>query len=173
MIQNKPSNHLSYYMSFQGQNNNLVRFTTFSCYRRLPFLRDDRACIQFLQVLSELRQTNSFKLYGYVLMPEHVHLVLHPQEGEKAGLLIGQLKGVTSRRFFQLHHGNDKHVFWNKRCYDNSCRTTEDVKQKIEYCHNNPVKRGLITQPNEWKWSSFNWYNGKRNELIEMDEIGV
>jgi putative transposase len=51
-------------------------FLTFSCYRRLPYLCDAPSRTVFLKVLEELRERHRFFLFGYVLMPEHVHLLL-------------------------------------------------------------------------------------------------
>jgi hypothetical protein len=56
-----------------------------------------------------------------------------------------------------------------RRCYDNNCRTSERVREKIEYCHNNPVVRKLVSAPGQWQWSSYNWYIGKRDVPIRID----
>ncbi|MFH2035662.1 MAG: transposase [Candidatus Zixiibacteriota bacterium] len=120
------------------------------------------------------RNKYNFKLYGYVIMPDHVHLVLHPQTPIKLGLVIREIKSRTARRYFQEYsfdHKQEKHVFWQLRCYDHNCRTTETVIEKIYYCHNNPVVRGLVKHPGDWNYSSFNWMNGKYDVPIIMDEI--
>jgi hypothetical protein len=66
--------------------------------------------------------------------------------------------------------GEVRVAFWQIRCYDHDCRTSEIVREKIEYCHKNPVVRGLVNDPAEWQWSSYNWYAGFRNVPISMDE---
>jgi putative transposase len=45
------------------------------------------------------------------------------------------------------------------------------VKEKIEYCHKNPVTRGLVLTPGDWKWSSYNWYEGQSDVPIRMDDF--
>jgi len=58
------------------QTEGSYHFITFSCYRRLPYLNDDPARIVFEEILERLRQRHQFYVFGYVLMPEHVHLLL-------------------------------------------------------------------------------------------------
>jgi len=118
------------------------------------------------------RNRHSFKLLGYVLMPEHVHLVIYPLPDTRVGYLIGAIKSHMAKRYFtsaDINSGNFLNVFWQKRCYDHNCRTVSTVKEKINYSHNNPVKRGLVKSPGEWLWSSYNWYCGKRDVLISID----
>ena len=47
------------------------------------------------------------------------------------------------------------------------------VVEKINYCHNNPVKVGLISEPGQWSWSSYNWYNGANEVPLEVDGVEV
>jgi len=115
-------------------------------------------------------------------MPEHVHLVLHPPDGLRLGQWIGELKSRSARKIFAAGHpdgrrlsvGNSdeqRNQFWQARCYDHNCRTPETVKEKIEYCHKNPVTRGLVAAPEDWPWSSFRYYSGDRDVPIDMDDF--
>ena len=67
--------------------------------------------------------------------------------------------------------GEIRLAFWQAQCYDHNCRTFETVKEKIMYCHKNPVARGLVTDPGDWIWSSYNWYEGQVDVPLAMDEI--
>ena len=130
----------------------------------------------FAEQLKISRANKGFKLLGYVFMPEHIHLVITPEPDTKVGLLIGALKMRIAKKYFQLEHAGTPDipdVFWQKRCYDHNCRTIDTVKEKINYCHNNPVKRGLVDSPADWIWSSYNWYCGKRDVPILMDSIEI
>lgn len=151
-----------------------ARFVTFSCFRRLPGLKDARAKGILIRHLDETRRKHGFKLLGYVIMPEHVHLVLFPPDGMKLGLVIREIKSRTAREHFaktKIGHPGATRVFWEPRCYDHNCRSLESVNEKIEYCHYNPVKRGLVTAPAEWAWSSHNWYQGITDVPIQIDPI--
>jgi hypothetical protein len=92
----------------------------------------------------------------------------------RLGLVIGEIKSRTAREFFaqsKIGQFGTTRVFWEPRCYDHNCRSSESVNEKIEYCHHNPVKRGLVADPGAWKWSSYNWYQGITDVPIQMDPM--
>ncbi len=164
---------------------NVVRFITFSCYRRLPLLSDDDNKRIFIDILNQYRHKYNIKIYGYVIMPEHVHLVLHPPEGLKLGEIIGKLKGLASHEIAakglkQIAEGKSigrelivppPGAFWQRRCYDHNCRLQKTIMEKIQYCHKNPVVRGLVETPGDYFWSSYNWYMGVEDVPIDMDPM--
>jgi putative transposase len=73
-------------------------FLTFSCYHRLPHLADDTSRIIFLETLEQVRRKHQFYLFGYVLMPEHVHLLLTEPKLHRLDTTMSALKGETSKR---------------------------------------------------------------------------
>jgi len=101
----------------------------------------------------------------------------------KLGPVIGKFKSksagkIISEKILDLpddcrvfKNGRERSAFWQPRCYDHNCRTRETVLEKIEYCHNNPVKRRLASEPGQWRWSSYNWYAGMSDVPLVMDEI--
>ena len=62
-------------------------------------------------------------------------------------------------------------MFWDKRCYDHNCRSPQTVVEKIRYCHNNPVTRGLVSDPAEWKWSSYNAQLGRPDVPLTVQPV--
>ena len=163
----------------------MARFVTFSCYHRFRLLTSPAVIQVFLDELDGVRSRHSLRLFGYVIMPEHVHLVLWPPDRLKLGVVIGQLKSLSARRMLPLlqnrrgstldrlevkRGGENRIAFWQIRCYDHNCRTPETVREKIVYCHKNPVVRGSVSDPADWRWSSFNWYAGREDVPISMDE---
>ncbi len=153
-----------------------ARFITFSCYRRHKYLSDENSILILLDQLRKLRFDCAINILGYVIMPDHVHLVLYPTNVTKLGVLIGQLKGrsahaIIGSRKDIYKRSNGQPAVWQRRCFDHNCRTPEIVIEKIQYCHNNPVKKGLVDTPDEWPWSSYGWYNGDKNALLEIDGI--
>jgi putative transposase len=156
-------------------NLNTARFVTFSCYHSRKYFDKPEIYNLFIEHLKLLRNKHGFKLYGYVIMPDHVHMVLYPQPDTKMGYLIRELKSKMAREYFSKYckNNSDNNVFWQKRCYDHNCRTPEIVVEKINYCHNNPVRAGLTSEPSEWEWSSYNWYTGKNDVPIVMDKLDV
>jgi putative transposase len=152
----------------------LARFVTFSTYRRIRALEDDQLKQIVVDELKSLRTKHGIKIHGYVLMPDHVHLVLHPPDGQELGRKIGELKSLAARRYFAgqgLWPDAETRILWQRRCYDHNCRNTDSVIEKINYCHNNPVNKGLVTDPGEWRWSSFNWYQGREDCPLEIDSV--
>ena len=80
------------------QHEGHLHFITFSCYRRLPYLDDDHARICFEGILELCRQRRRFAVHGYVLMPEHVHLLVSEPEVRSLESTLCVLKGETSKR---------------------------------------------------------------------------
>jgi len=165
---------------------NTVRFVTFSCYHNYNLFKTSETKNIFVVNLNKLRNKYKYKLYGYVIMPNHVHLILHPPDEDKIGIFIGALKSITAREILNLWRSKDlklfnklkidkdgksRFAFWQRRYYDHNCRTSETIIEKINYCHNNPVKQGLVEDPPQWHWSSYRWYNGMDNVAIEMDRL--
>jgi REP element-mobilizing transposase RayT len=116
-------------------------------------------------------------------MPEHVHFVLHPPDEVQMGPMVGELKSRSAREILarwrrksdsrlqrlQKPRTEGEYRFWQPRCYDHNCRTPETVREKIEYCHKNPVNRGLVVNMGDWRWSSYGWYEGVEDVALEID----
>jgi putative transposase len=132
-------------------------FLTFSCYHRLPKLNDDRARIVFEQTLEGIRRRHRFFVFGYVLMPEHVHLLLSEPTVYRLATSLSVLKGETAKT---LKYGTAP--FWQTRYYDFNVLTQVKFVEKLRYIHRNPVTRGLVEKPEDWPWSSFrHWARGE------------
>ena len=136
-------------------------FVTFSCYQRLPLLSSDAVRVHFLTTLERLRVSHQFDVFGYVLMPEHVHLFLSEPKYQPLSMALQVLKQNVSRKCAPLAGIIPGH-FWLTRYYDFNIRSIEKRIEKLRYIHRNPVKRGLVRSPEEWKWSSYrNYFTGE------------
>ena len=135
----------------QTQN---FHFVTFSCYRRQPFLESEAAKDVTQQILEEVRQKQQLCIAAYVLMPEHVHLLTN-EPG--VGTLATFLQIFKQRSSRKLKHPDQKQ-FWQLRYYDFNVHSEEKRVEKIRYIHRNPVRRGLVRAPEDYRWSSFNHY---------------
>jgi len=186
IVLHEPTSYLFYMPKLRHYDKlNTARFVTFSCYRRHKLLLHSSTIEVFLEELARIRSEKRVRIFGYVVMPEHVHLVLHVPDTLKLGSVIAQLKSrsasrIISNRILQLsddcrmkRDGRERWAFWQPRCYDHNCRSNETLLEKIKYCHNNPVKRGLVTEPGMWRWSSYNWYIGDRDVPLEMDRLDI
>ncbi len=162
------------------------RELTFSCYRRYPFLTRQRTRAWFLEGLEAARTGSGIELWAYVLMPEHVHLIVCP--GERAGQVsrfLHVLKETVARRAvaylkhnapewlgrLEVREGSRvRHRFWQPGGgYDRNITDPSTLRQMIEYIHANPVRRGLAEREQEWEWSSARWFAGMRPVRVELD----
>ncbi|MCD4825711.1 MAG: transposase [Phycisphaerae bacterium] len=163
-----------------------ARFLTFSCFKNRSFLSSQQAGVWFANSLMVARKKYGFDLWAYVLMPDHVHLLLLPRHGgdvpniltlckrsvtdvatswlkknNPVGLqkmLDVQPNGKKSFRFWQRGGGYDRNIF-----------SAIEAHEKIQYIHANPVRAGLIDSPGKWKWSSFQAWETDIDDPISID----
>ncbi len=158
-----------------------LHFLTFSCYHRLPLLGSARDRNLFVQVLRKVREEYGFKLVGYVVMPEHVHLLIsEPARGTPSTVLKMLKQRVSHRLGHQslpvralalARSGGRLPQFWQRRFYDFNVWSRAKTIEKLAYMHANPLKRGLVKNPQDWPWSSYAFYQGRGEVLIEIDPV--
>jgi len=160
---------------------------TFSCYHRYRFLERDRARQWFVDAMQEARSKLRFDLWAWVVMPEHVHLLVYPgPDGSPAGQIRGKVKELTARPAiaYLLDHAPEwvekitvkegsrlRRRFWQPGggC-DRNVIAVETAQKMIDYIHANPVRRGLAVRPTDWEWSSARWYAGHTDVQIAIDK---
>ncbi len=159
---------------------------TFSCYRRQPFLTRDRTRQYLAQAVRLAREKHGFHLWAYVVMPEHVHLLLWPAAEEyDISAILRSIKQSVSRRavaYLRANHpaglarlvggrGPTVHRFWQEGGgYDRNVRTKKEAAKFLNYIHNNPVKRGLVAKAADWTWSSCRDWEGLGDGPIPLDK---
>ena len=178
-----------------------LHFITCSCYRRLPLLRSVRARNVLVKILDEVRRKYGFDLVGYVVMPEHIHLLISEAEKGTPSTVMQVLKQRVSRRLrhtpgqkkskapplpaakmghppqslplqLQLRFGRESDAeprrFWQRRFHDFNVWSAKKKNEKLEYMHLNPVKRKLVSRPQDWLWSSHAAYARRGITLIPI-----
>jgi putative transposase len=157
-----------------------AHFFTFSCWKRLPLLSRDRSRQWFIQSLNRSLLKHDIACWAYVIMPEHAHVLLLPRREHydisawlrsfKLGVARPALRylaehqpaflktledrqpsGRVSYRFWQPGGGVDVNLWTDTKIWD-----------KIDYHHNNPVRRRLVEKPEDWEWSSCRDYLAAR-----------
>ncbi len=131
-----------------------LHFITFSCYHRAPLLNTPQARDIFLEALERSRRWYGFYIVGYVVMPEHVHLLISEPERKTLAIALQMLKQTVS----QILRCKSTQPFWQPRYYDFNVQTEPKRLEKLRYLHRNPVTRGLVAAPEDWSWSSFKHY---------------
>ena len=145
-----------------------LHFITSSCYRRQPKLHTPRRRDLFLRILEEARRKYRFVVHGYVVRPEHFHLLMsEPEVGDPSVVMkvikqrfarhLHRARKLTSSAQTALWESAPEPV-WQKRFYDFNVWSEGKRIEKLRYMHRNPVKRGLVASPELWKWSSFRAY---------------
>jgi putative transposase len=162
-----------------------LHFLTFSCYRRLPLLGSAHARNLFVKILGEVRSRYQFLLIGYVVMPEHVHLLIsEPKTGtpskvmqvlkQRVSRAMRRKRRKTSHAQFPLEFPEAKPLgkqFWQKRFYDFNVWSRGKTREKLNYMHANPVLRKLVKHPVRWPWSSWSFYEKNGRGLIPIDPL--
>lgn len=147
------------------QKTRQLHFVAFSCYRRQPKLGTSSARNIFEQSLGRTQQAYGFCVAGYVVMPEHVHLLLTEPDTAPLATALQALKQSVSRT---LALRADE-PFWQARYYDFNVWTDNKRAEKLRYMHRNPVVRGLVENPEDWAWSSFRHYSTGIEGVVEIE----
>jgi len=147
------------------QDQRCLHFIAFSCYHRMKLLDTLATRDAFELELERVRLWYGCYVTGYVVMPEHVHLLLSEPERGKLSLVIQLLKQITSRKL----RPPDQPRFWQVRYYDFPVWSEDKRIEKLRYIHRNPVSRGLVQRPEEWKWSSFAHYATGIEGTVEIE----
>jgi putative transposase len=142
-----------------------LHFVTFSCYLRQPKLATTRARSAFEQSLERTRRTYAFCVAGYVVMPEHIHLLVTEPEAASLSTALQALKQSVSRTLAL----RAPEPFWQARYYDFNVWSEKKRIEKLRYIHRNPVKRGLVEKPEDWQWSSFRHYATGVEGVVEIE----
>ena len=162
-----------------------LHFITFSCYRRRRFLGTPRARHRFVKILDQARSRFRFLLIGYVVMPEHVHLLVSEPKKGNLSKVLQVLKQKVSRSLrkparkpsaqlsLAFAATTDSPAFWQRRFYDFNVWSEKKLKEKLDYMHRNPVERKLVLHPKDWAWSSWSHYEKRETGLIRIDALGT
>lgn len=163
-------------------------YITSVTFNRVPIFRSDVACEIFVSQMSEVREKFPYKLIGYVIMPDHFHLIVNLKDDDGSKFLL-RLRGLSARkiidwlnekrfvasleklklRFPQKRRHN--YAVWQKKPTVIELYSHKFLRQKLNYIHLNPVRADLCEHPADWKWSSYRAYlPHKTGEVpIEID----
>jgi putative transposase len=139
-----------------------LHFVTLTCYQRLAFLGSPFARNIFEAALQRTHRRYRFGVIGYVVMPEHVHLLL---SGSRRKLLAA---GIRSLKLSMVAR-TMRWPFWQPQYLDSHVFTDIKRIEKLDYLHANPVKRGLVERPEDWLWSSCRYYLTGNQGRVEIE----
>jgi REP-associated tyrosine transposase len=151
------------------QQSGQSHFLTFSCYQRHANFTCADTYDLFVQCLEDMRRRFAMCIYGYVVMPEHVHLLVNEPDRATLADAIHYLKLSFAKRLRSRRGAMQSGSFWQKRYYDRNVGDAREFTEKLRYLHRNPVKRGLVKEPAEWTWSSFRHYALREIGVVEIE----
>jgi putative transposase len=164
-----------------GRND--LHFITFCCYQRRPLLASVRSRNLAIETLREVRAKYGFSLVGYVIMPEHVHLLISESASIPPAKVIQVFKQRVSRRMRGKKRASPAQLplrfpeacgelrrFWQRRYYDFNVYSRKKLWEKLDYMHANPVVERLVGHPKEWPWSSWSFY-ARGEGILKMDPV--
>jgi len=140
-----------------------LHFITTSCYQREPLLGSARSRDVFLEIFEQVRKGYGFEVIGFVVMPEHVHILISEPKRRTVPIVVQVLKQRVARRLLLKRRPTSQRElwettrrrFWQRRYYDFNVYSDRKVTEKLRYMHRNPVQRGLVPAPEFWRWSSY------------------
>jgi putative transposase len=159
-----------------------IRFLTFSCEHRLQLLGNPAIRDLFVTRLAAAHTKFTFDLFAWVVMPEHVHLLLRPPPDVSAEEILDSLKKSVARRVIdrwqelgapvlaRITDPAGRTRFWQRGGgFDRNVRHRGEFAREVRYIHRNPVERGLVERPTDWSWSSARWWAGDRDGQVPCD----
>ena len=161
---------------YKIHDNAYPHFLTCSIVGWLPVFTRPAAVQVILDSLTFLQRNRRINLFAYVIMENHLHLIA---SAEDLAVQVANFKSFTARQildhliacgdslilkqleFYKQKHKTDREFqFWQEGSHPQQIDTDEMMLQKIEYIHNNPLKRGYVDDPLHWRYSSARNYAG-------------
>jgi putative transposase len=169
-----------------------AHYLTFSCFKRQPFLTRPRARQWLIESIERALIRHDVHLWAWVFMPEHVHLVIHPQRPRYSiAVILQSIKQPVSQRIVahvrrtapdfpgrmsDAHPaGRSAYRFWQRGGgHDRNLYSAQEIHEKIGYTHRNPVRLELVQRPEDREFSSAREYMQLRAPpLLKLDRSGV
>jgi putative transposase len=161
--------------AFNSKKENVLHYLTFVTFKRIPIFKSDISCQLLIETLMEVKEEFPFKLVAYVIMLDHLHLIVNPQgrdieavgkalKGKSAKKILdwlkvnGHIESLSKLKRINPKKRNHSFSVWQKGVKSVDLESQKFVLQKTNYTHMNPVRAGLCTHPADWKWSSYGAY---------------
>ncbi len=120
--------------------------------------------------MASVRTRRQFQLAGFVVMPDHLHLLVRPVPGDPISVLMQELKYASGRRINVAR--SSRGMLWQKGFFDRFMRTPKEFYETLDYIHQNAVRKGLAERAQDWRWSSAPAYAGLES-IIPVDFLDM
>ncbi|MGH7802195.1 MAG: REP-associated tyrosine transposase [Thermodesulfobacteriota bacterium] len=91
---------------------------------------------------------------GFVVMPDHFHILIMPKEGYNISSVVQKIKSLFA---YKMRETGVKGSLWQKSFYDFIVYSEEKCREKLNYVHANPIRKGLVKDPKDYRFSSINY----------------
>jgi putative transposase len=132
---------------------------------RTAILRSDSEKEIFLGTLADYKERFAFKLYGFVLMDNHFHMILETGQLNHVSRVMHAFLLSFGNKYRKMNHCSGH--LWQHRFQSRLLENEGYVLECLEYIHNNPVKSGLVERAEDYSWSSYFLYAGNENKTID------
>jgi len=160
-------------------------FATTKTSQGRPLFQSERNATLMIDVLRSYVAAGKFRLHDFVIMPNHVHLLLtEPEHGDPSEVMKALKQGFARRLLARLRLApnhldhlslgqplSEPGRIWQARFYDFVVYSEKKRIEKLRYIHGNPVKRGLVVEPQDWAWSSFRHYAYDEPGPVVVNEV--
>lgn len=175
-----------------------IHFVTFKTSNNFPYFKDEKCCLILLKELDFYRNKFGLKIYGYVILPDHVHCLIYFEDLKLTiSKILQVIKGSSARRIIDIykqagsqehlllarndsaeqmlsatqknHRMNLKYQIWQPRFYDFNIYSQKKFEEKLAYIHNNPIKHGLTDDISQYKYCSWRNYELNDQSIFKID----
>jgi len=135
-------------------------------------LGHDWAARFLMFTLVYFRHALSFRLFGFVILPDHFHAVIQPSQYATISKIMMKIKGTYAHRYNKLAGRSGR--FWDPRFLDEILQDAAEIGEKLEDMHMNPVRLGLAPHPGSYPYSSYGFlFRAARVEIVDDLRKGV
>ena len=167
-----------------------VYYVTFTVVEWLPVFIDESACKIITDSLNFCVKQKSLGVNAYVIMPTHLHAILFDVEfkAERLKRTLDDMRKFTGRQLldysskhfpksftevFHRHAGKDRERrFWQPTQHPVGIVSESFWKQKMDYLHHNPCRKGLVLNPEDWRFSSARYWMTRERNDVQLSDVG-
>ncbi len=142
-----------------------IYFITARTKNRENFFNTQRKCSLFSEVFERSLKKFDFGMIGWVLNPNHYHILIEVSDGSMLGRFVQNLHSNLARIINKLERSEGRQIWY--QYWDRCIRSERDLYTRLNYIHHNPIKHGLVLNIDEYEWSSYKIYmENKREEWL-------
>lgn len=174
-------------VKIHNENENFPHFLTFTIIEWIDIFTSEKYFDVLLNVMKYCKDNLGLEVYAYVFMTNHIHVIWKAKDGYSLSKIVQSFKRQTTKEIKKLILSDSRKYIagliktskykrssfqvWQENNYPEVIETGRFLKTKLDYIHNNPVKKGLVSKPEFWTYSSASNYSGEKVNMFEVDLV--